>query len=398
MDTFDYNCEVQIISDKIQYHAHVVDAPYVGYSLLLTTRNIFSFQNNIVLCAFFVIIQFYNYFFTLDQTVITMLDCVIATFCTCGLLILTDNIKIDILNFCTKVLGIILLISIPAWILYLLGFSWSHYVSSDSGSEFYIHANYYFFVVSAKPQDIIDIQRFMSMFLEPGHLATICCFFLFINKFNFRRWEVWLMFIAILLSLSLAGYGLFIGGVIFYLILYNKHYKKYLSVFLLLIVILSVFFINLNEGDNVINEKIISRLVFEDGEMSGNNRFTQRFESHYAKYIKSDDIYWGIGQKLKSIDVKYNWLFASAGWKKNLVTHGIIGISMVLIFYFLLLFVKWSYAGFFFFIVFFIANCIRDYPLREYWLYTFILALPLLQRQYQNTKYKEMAGIETYGK
>ncbi|GHT77558.1 hypothetical protein AGMMS50262_18870 [Bacteroidia bacterium] len=352
---------------------------------MITSRNVFNQNNNNkVLCVFFIIIQFYVFFITLNQSIILMFVLSISTFYTCGILLLNDDIKVELVNFCSKTLGILLLISIPAWILYLLGFSWPHYVSQDCGIDFYIHANYYFFVVSAKPQDIIDIQRFCSFFLEPGHLATTCSFFLFINKFNIKRWEVLLMLVAVILSLSLAGYGLLIGAYIFYLILYNKNYKKYLLAFALLIAGLTVFFMNLNMGNNVINEKIISRLVFEDGEMSGNNRFTPRFESHYHKYLKSDDVYWGILKEFSTVDYKYNWMDGSAGWKRYIIMYGIIGTSLVLIFYLLLLCVKWSYAGFFFFIVFLVANCIRDYPLRQYWLYTYILALPLLQRQYMS--------------
>jgi hypothetical protein len=354
---------------------------------IITSCDIFSYKNNNkVLCVCFIVIQLYIFFVALDQSVILMLVFSISTFFTCGLLLLNDNIKIGLMNFCSKALGIMLLISIPAWILYLLDFSWSHYISQDSGIDFYIHANYYFFVVSARAQDIIAVQRFCSFFLEPGHLATTCCFFLFINKFNIRRWDVLLMLVAVLLSLSLAGYGLLIGAFIFYLILYNKHYKRYLSIFILLIVVLSVFFINLNEGNNVINKNIISRLVFEDGEMSGNNRFSPRFESHYHKYLKSDDMYWGILKEYSMIDNKYNWMDGSAGWKRYILMYGIIGTSLVLSFYLLLLWVKWSYAGFFFFIVFLVANCIRDYPLRQYWLYIYILALPLLQKQYWDFK------------
>jgi hypothetical protein len=354
---------------------------------MITSRNVFNLNNNNkILCICFIIIQFYVFFVVLNQAIISIFVIGISTFFTCGILLLNDDIKIDLVKFCSKALGILLLISIPAWILYLLGFSWPHYVSQDSGMDYYVHTNYYYFIVSAKPIDLMIGQRFCSFFLEPGHLATTCCFFLFINKFNMRRWEVVLMFVAVLLSLSLAGYGLLIGGFIFYLILYNKNYKRYLLFFTILISVIMLFFVNFNKGDNVINESIISRLVFEDGEMSGNNRFTSNFESHYRKYLKSNDVYWGLQREFLMTDYKYNWMDSSAGWKRCIVIYGIVGTSLLLLFYLLLLLIKWSYTGFFFFIILLIANSIRDYPLRQYWLYTYILALPLLQKQYWNFK------------
>jgi hypothetical protein len=294
------------------------------------------------------------------------------------------------MHFLSKALGVTLLISITAWILFLLGFSWPHYISQDSTQEFYIHDNYYFFVKSAKAQSIEILPRFCSFFLEPGHLASTCCFFIFINKFNIRQWYVLLMILAVILSFSLAGYVLLIISLISYLQLYGKHFKRNLIVCLSILIGIWMFFQSFNDGNNVVNERIISRLIFEDGEMVGNNRFSMLFEKKFQKLIKTEDVYFGAQRHLSKIDYKYNWMDGSAGWKRCIAMYGIIGTFLILIFYLSYLLSIWSYSGFLFFIIFFIANCIRDYPLREYWLYTYLLAIPILQRQYKDFKTKNI--------
>lgn len=113
---------------------------------------------------------------------------------------------------------------------------------------------------------------------------------------------------------------------------------------------LSIFFINLSDGENIVYEKIISRLEFENGEMKGNNRFSSTFESNYQEYLKTDKKYLGIGKEMASLD--YDWSIGSAGWKKLILKKGLIGSILILSFYILLLIDKWSKAGFAFFIIF----------------------------------------------
>lgn len=343
---------------------------------LLTTSNIFSYKkNNIILSSLFVFILLYEFLVVKLFTITWPLTFVSASLCGCTIIWLKDEIKKDLLNCFTKSLAVILAFSISGWFLFLAGIPLPHYTTYDLGG-FYTHTHFYLFLLNGEVENQI-IYRFLSIFLEPGHLATTGCFLLFANKFNLKRWEIKLIFLAVLLSLSLAGYGLLIIGVFFSLILYHKHYFRYIILMLTLLGSLSIFFINLSDGENIVYEKIISRLEFENGEMKGNNRFSSTFESNYQEYLKTNKKYLGIGKEMASLD--YDWSIGSAGWKKLILKKGLIGSILILSFYILLLIDKWSKAGFAFFIIFFIAYLVRDYPLREYWLYIYIVSLPVLQ-------------------
>ena len=91
---------------------------------------------------------------------------------------------------------------------------------------------------------------------------------LFLNGVSLRKWQNIVFLIATILSLSLAAYGLLVGGIVLYLITKSK--RGYLKIIPYIVGLagLVVFFTEYNGGDNPVNEKILSRLVFEDGEIA----------------------------------------------------------------------------------------------------------------------------------
>ena len=97
------------------------------------------------------------------------------------------------------------------------------------------------------------------------------------------------------MSLSLAAYGLMVGGVI--LVLIDK--RKYIAMAAMaaVFVLIGVGAASYLNGENVLNQAIVSRLeVTEDGEIAGNNRYTTFFKDTFKKYLKSDRIWFGAGR------------------------------------------------------------------------------------------------------
>lgn len=101
-----------------------------------------------------------------------------------NLLSLSDIDKQVIVNIWTYCLGIVLslslvgYLSIPFGLLPNLGI-----VSYESGAYYYLNYG----ITIALIDNYASIPRFNSLFLEPGHVAMISCFTLFLNKYDFSK-------------------------------------------------------------------------------------------------------------------------------------------------------------------------------------------------------------------
>lgn len=356
----------------------------VGFITLLYwiyNRDAFLFDGKkMILCILFTVICLYRVVF---GDVAIRWDQLVAIACCwlCGMSVILSSVafKQTLLKLFTKALGVILLISVPAWILYLMGFPLPHGPMFSDG-VFYVHTNYYFFQVNNEYSDVFP--RFASMFQEPGHVATTAVFLICANNFNFRKWELKLMLVAVILSFSLAGYGLLIGALVMFFVLNSKHQLIYTTIFVVFLTAIAIFSYNMKQQNNLIYEFIISRLEFSGGEMKGNNRLSDTFQLQYRNFSSSNDIIFGEGKELIKDNARRDWTIGSAGLKRYIVYNGYVGLFITLLFYALMVPRKKVILPFL--AVFLLGNYIRDYPLREYWLYIFIVAmttLPLLEKK-----------------
>lgn len=331
----------------------------------------FNVSANKGLLVFFAVICIYQYLFCTYISVISLFLYVFTFTCTFFIITLNDDLKARLISLISVSLGIILFLSIIGWILYLLHIPMPHHTEYDG--VFYTHTFYPTFTLNGYPYEG-EIPRFTAVFQEPGHCATTCLFLLFINKFNLKKWYNILFLVSILLSLSLAGYGLLIFALFMNIILYSQHRKKAIFFLLVLCASVTLFALKYNQSDNIIYLRIISRLEYsEDKGIKGNNRYSSTFESNYSRFIKSGDLYFGVG----NLPQNKKWWTNSAGWKRALVTNGLIGLSLVVLFYFVL--ARKSKACMAFFLIWVISNMIRDHVLKEYWLFMFICAMPVLK-------------------
>ena len=159
------------------------------------------------------------------------------------------------LKLVVQVTAFLILISLVFWVLFLLGVPLPHY--STLTNNYYEHTVYYFFILNGDAGQLIP--RFAGLFLEPGHLGSMASMLLFLNGVSLRKWQNIVFLIATILSLSLAAYGLLVGGIVLYLITKSK--RGYLKIIPYIVGLagLVVFFTEYNGGDNPVNEKILSR-------------------------------------------------------------------------------------------------------------------------------------------
>lgn len=279
------------------------------------------------------------------------------------------------LKFIIRVTAIIILVSLIFWVMYLIGVQLPHYFVTTN--NYYDHSVYYFFLLNNGSV----IPRFAGLFLEPGHVGSTACLLLFLNGLTLKKWENVIFIIAILLSLSLAAYGLLIGCIGLHLFIKSKKAFLKLIPYLVVLFLLVIFFSNYNGGDNPINEKILMRLVFENGEMAGNNRTSVAFDNAYDSYIKSERVFTGMGRDVMAAESGVvGILNGTATWKRYFFLRGYVGCVLLLFFLFYYFYAYSTKRGFAFLILYLVCNMIRDYPLDELWLYLMVISLPVYSK------------------
>ncbi len=273
---------------------------------------------------------------------------------------------------------IILSVAMVGWIPFLLGMDMPYYVDNN---ETYYHHKVYFLFNTFAINNPGDLYRFAGPFLEPGHLGTMCAFLLYIDGYDLRKPSNIILLVSTAMSLSLAAYGLIVGGVI--ITLYDR--RKYMTMYIIaglfiLVGIGATIYLN---GDNVLNKAIVSRLeITESGELAGYNRTTTPFEVAYSRYMKTDKIWLGVGKDAfgSSSDSRDNITLGNAGYKRYFYLRGIIGSALLIILLLIYTLKYRSFKSIGFMILYVVANIIRDYPTKEIWMYLFLLTLPILAK------------------
>lgn len=287
-------------------------------------------------------------------------------------IVLTLSIQeaVGLLKLITKYFSIILFVSMLFWIVHLLGtklpYSIIRFQDSVTYPEFY---NYYFFI---KADYLTFFPRFQSIFLEPGHLGMICAFLLFANQYDLKDKYVLCIFCALLLSFSLAAYVLLgCGWFLFYL---KCEKRNIIYIFLLLSMISVLCSYAWEKEDNVVNEYILSRLVYEDGKLSGDNRTSEDFDDYFSKKIMtSSDCLIGIGPKTFQTKLSFSGS-GNSSYKVFIVMDGIVGLLIVLFFYSGILLKYYTRELFLLFILYVISFIQRPYALWDSQILIYILS------------------------
>lgn len=188
--------------------------------------------------------------------------------------------------------------------------------------------NYIFFVVS-EAEDLGWLTRFNSIFIEPGHLAMACAIFLYINGYSLKKLQNIAMTIGLIWSFSLAGFLLYIIGIVLQTLVKSKNMgKSLLKMCVILVVLVGIgmaYYSPTNE--DIVSVQILSRLEFDENKgLSGNNRNSMVFDQFYEKITKSDKKFLGIGKD--ELNRRYGGT-GNASYKNYVLGYGYIGLMSI---------------------------------------------------------------------
>lgn len=296
----------------------------------------------------------------------------------------------DTLTFVSNFLAILF---IPSAILHLIFAATSFPPSipfTVEGNSMYLFYNYGILIKSITFEH--EAVRFCSIFLEPGFLGTLCALLLYANRFQFKgKWWMYPILIALLLSLSLAGYVTTLLGYIFCRFSQGLSIKKYVGYFL----VGSLAFLissNYNDGNNILNKYIFSRLE-QDKEkgISGNNRNSELTDYYFEKVIENGDVFWGLGRdKITKIngggadDGDYTNQIRGAGYKMFILYNGLFAAFFYILFYYCVARIRGDFEKKYcigFFLLIFITFMQASYPDSYSWLVPFVLGIVVLKNE-----------------
>lgn len=286
-----------------------------------------------------------------------------------------------VLEFITKWFGVITGIGIVVFLLVLSIDLPPLYDYTIPNNNFYAsYSNYIFFVRS---NTFVDFYRFNGIFREPGHLSILIAFLIYANRYEYKgnRYLI-ILTIALILTFSLAGWVLYVIGLI--VININR-----LKTFVICISILASFFyisILYNDGDNVVNNLIISRFEYDEKKgIVGNNRFYGRTDTVFNQMLDTGEILIGTPEGVTRTATE------GAGYKIYFINFGLISAILVALLYIELIPPKCNriYAlGFFMLIV--LCFMQRAYPSWISWYLPYVIGIGLTVKNNVNSEYKKL--------
>lgn len=230
-----------------------------------------------------------------------------------------------------KTMAVLLGVSVFFFFLHLFGFPLPSRQSSF-GEQQYSFDNYYFFMI-ANDRELLNIfPRFSSVFLEPGHLGTATSLLIMTQMGRWKRWYNMILWFATAITFSLAAYAFLTALIFFNLWIQRKRVvgKAILAIIFIAGVVGTSFIYN--DGENMVHNLILLRLEVDEktGDIAGNNRVSEDFQTTYEKYVTTSDVI--LGRSFADEDIGYG----NSGYRVFIFEHGLVGTFLTLIFYFLI--------------------------------------------------------------
>ena len=285
-------------------------------------------------------ILFFTYRYIIRSSSIKdLIVSILVTFYPVVVLILcSDKEKKSFLHFFTAFIAFVLFLSLVEYFGVVLGVinitPQKIYFPENTFYEYF--DNYGLFIVVKDLRNFL-IPRFQSVFVEPGHLGMMCSLMLYANRYNLRDKRVIIILISALVTMSLATYILLLVGV--FLFIYSKSDRKVLigiTLFICAIICMigTIIYYNKNP-DSYFSKTIISRLVPDKNKgIKGNNRTTPEFKKYYAEQMSTINIDSLFGYGVNALDEKLDNSGANASASVFIFQFGIIGLFLLLLFYY----------------------------------------------------------------
>ena len=254
------------------------------------------------------------------------------------IIMLNDYDRIRCFKFIYRWFAILMIPSMIAFLMYRMGGLPSVGRIMVSNTDIY-HPLWYLlrenhiFLVTFVLRIQEDTLRFCGMFIEPGHLGMMCAFLLYAYRFNMRDSSTWVIIVATLLTMALSAYILtFIG---YLLVKFEKGEIriKFIILFLLLIILVYLFGTYYNNGNNLFNEYILSRLEpDEEKGIAGNNRVFGEVDLYFITMF-TDFRLMLFGYDMNTIESLLLSGSGGAGIKMFIVYYGVLGLLAAFSFY-----------------------------------------------------------------
>lgn len=282
---------------------------YVVFSAIMAISSVFSLKTNMNINGY--IFQMWpaiSFFFVLS---------------------IPDNEKEYVFKKIVKWFGILMMLGIPIYLITqfvrLPGFGT---IIAEYNAELVKGecTNYLFYIYHHQLSDGMSFRRFNGPFIEPGDVGCATAFLLMATRFDFKKYRyLWAVLAALVLSLSLAGYML-----TFFAYMVKSYYedkRNFKTITVIFVILLGVYLFGTiyNGGDNIINEKILARLQYdEETGISGYNRTSLlKVEYFMAMFNDPKVMLYGYDQSTIEMLFRYN---NGAGIVNKFLTVGIVRV------------------------------------------------------------------------
>ncbi|MDO8269440.1 MAG: hypothetical protein Q7T54_02105 [Candidatus Levybacteria bacterium] len=193
-------------------------------------------------------------------------------------------------------------------------------------------------------QDGALFYRMSGLFDEAGVVGTFSALFLIVDRYSKNMTNA-ILIAAGFLSFSFAFY---VMTLIYFL--FSLKISKILAAALFA---LPLFFVL--QSNSFVQERLLDRFSVSEGKFAGDNRANEEFDRAYTNFIDSSQIWMGV-------ENQDSYAMGAASWKNLLWDYGIIGSTLLLLF----------------FVLYATSNVKGD--LKLYWPFLAIFALNIYQR------------------
>lgn len=228
-----------------------------------------------------------------------------------------------------KSMALLMCLSIPFYIMYLMGVSLphSHIVPSDWD---YSYENYRFFLIDDRAA-LELIPRFHSVFLEPSHLGMACIALLYAQIGKWNTWRCRVLFLTIVMTFSLAAYLCLV--VMLFSAAWMKGKAILGKVVLLLGIVIGIVVASFvyRNGDNLFNRLIVQRMTIDnDGKLEGDNRTDETFTREFDKLMSSNQALFGKGLE----GMERFGSHGNSGYRVFIYMYGLVSVFLLVVFFF----------------------------------------------------------------
>lgn len=236
-----------------------------------------------------------------------------------GFLLLSPAGKRIVFQYFRQFLIIMSAIGIVCFMAYILSiplpFIQVEYYTGASNAQY---INYYWLSFLFKEPGAV---RLCGLFNEPGLFGTLLALVLCADGFDFRKKEIWIMFIAGCLTFSVA---FFMISFVFMII---KSKDKPGLMFIFIVIFVTLFFIlPMMPINSPFISAFVQRLSFDNGQFAAINRSTTFIDDTCKEVLSGSKALFGYGNGYLS---SIGYSSGASTYKTEIINYGILGFLII---------------------------------------------------------------------